>query len=83
MNDPSITLTQSGQSRAYGDTIYAGTVVAQSEEEARAKLQAMRGLNKPIYDKQDKDDWAFPYFKRLTKAGDNEWAFVIVREYTG
>jgi len=83
MNDPSITLTQGGQTRAYGDTIHAGSVTAQSEEEARAKLQAMCGLHKPIYDKQDKDDWAFPYFKKFAKAGDSEWAFVIVQEYTG
>lgn len=83
MND-SIQLTQCGQPRAYADSIFAGSVWAESEAEAREKLQAMRGTTKPILDRQGKgDEWSRAYFTKFHHVGSGKWEFRIVEEYTG
>jgi hypothetical protein len=82
MTDPTIKLTQCGQPRPYADSIFAGTVEAQSEEEARKKLASMRHTTE-ILDKQSPEEWSRPYFTSFRQAGPGEWAFRIVEEYTG
>lgn len=78
-----IELTRCGQSRPYQDSVYAGTLVATDEAEARQKLAAMRHT-KVILDKQDKgENWSSPYFTKFNAIGDGKWEFTIVEEYTG
>ncbi len=78
-----IKLTQCGQARPYADSIYAGTVQADTEQQARDDLQKMRGGNLPIYDKQDKENWHMPYFTEFREIEPGLWKFCIVEEYTG
>lgn len=77
-----IDLKQCGQPGPYQDSVYAGTVTAESEEEAKKKLAALR-LVPEIFAKQDSEKWSRPYFTKFAKAGDNTWEFRIVEEYTG
>lgn len=77
-----IEYTQRGQSHSYGDSIYAGTVKASSEEEAREKLEEAREVSKIYYKDQDRP-WHCLYFARLEKVAENTWKFKIVRPYTG
>ena len=82
--NPNIKLIQCGQERAYGDSIYAGTIRAESEQQARDGLQEMRGTNKPILDKQDRGhEWSRPYFTEFREVEPGLWKFRIVEEYTG
>jgi hypothetical protein len=84
MKDNGIKLTQCGQPRPYADSIYAGTVTAESEQEARDKLQEMRGTTRPILDKQGGgDDWSRSYFTKFRKSGESVWEFSITQPYTG
>lgn len=76
-----IELTQCGQPRHYADSIYAGTVTAESEAEAREKLTKMRGVRE-ILDRQDKDRWSCPYFTEFDQVEPGKWKFHIVEEYT-
>ena len=76
-----IELTQCGQPRPYADSIYAGTVIAETEEDARRRLAKLLHTDK-ILDKQSAEWWR-PYFTRFEKTEDNTWKFRIVREYTG
>lgn len=78
-----IKLTQSGQSRPYGNSIYEGTIQADTEQQARNDLQQMRGRNIPIYNKQDKENWHCPYFTEFREIEPGLWKFRIVEEYTG
>jgi len=82
MERDGIKLTQCGQLGPHQDSVYAGTVTAESEEDARRKLAKMRFVD-AIFDTQDKDKWSFPYFTRFEKTGEHEWTFRIVEEYTG
>ena len=78
-----IDLTQSGQPRPYADSVDAGTVVADSEEEAREKLAKLCGVSK-ILGKQDKgSDWSCPYFSLFREDGPGKWQFRIIHEFTG
>lgn len=78
-----LNITQCGQPRPYADSIYEGTVEAAHEREAREALQKMRYRIKPIYDKQDKKDWAHPYFVYFKEISPHLWAFKIIEAYTG
>jgi hypothetical protein len=80
-SDSSAVGTQCGQPRAYADSIYAGTVWADSEQEAREKLAKMRYTE--ILDKQDKERWHLPYFTKFRAVKPREWEFSITEEYTG
>jgi hypothetical protein len=82
MERDGIKLTQCGQLGPYQDSVYAGTVTAESEEEARSKLAKMRFVG-TILDRQDAENWHRPYFTRFAKSGEREWTFRIVQEYTG
>jgi len=78
-----IELTRCGQARPYQDSVYSGTVEANDEAEARAKLATMRRA-KVIRDKQDKGEhWSSPYFTKFRAIGEGKWEFTIVEEYTG
>lgn len=77
-----IELTQCGQPRSYADSVYAGTVEAASESEAREKLAKMRHVP-AIRDKQDKEHWSSPYFTEFTMTEEGKWRFRIIEEYTG
>lgn len=66
-----ITLTQCGQPWPYADSIYAGTVVAESEEDAVSNLSQMRNV-KNIPMSKDQVNWHSPYFERFEKTGENE-----------
>jgi len=77
-----IELTQCGQQRPYADSVYAGTIEAASEADARAKLAAMRSVAL-ILDHQDKERWSMPYFSLFRQVKPGKWAFRIVEEYTG
>ena len=77
-----IEFTQCGQPRPYADSIYAGVVTADSEDDARAKLAKMRG-REAIFDKQDRDRWSHPYFTTFSLIEPGKWRFHIVEEYTG
>jgi hypothetical protein len=83
VKDSSILLTQCGQAGPYQDSVYAGTVIADNEQDARAKLQAMRQVREPIFDKQDAERWSFPYFTEFRQIEPHKWKFRIVEEYTG
>ena len=77
-----IVLNQCGQPRPYADSIYSGTVTAESEEEAKGKLASMRHVPE-ILPKQDSVRWSCPYFRSWRKINETTWGFVIVEEYTG
>jgi len=78
-----IELTRAGQSAPYKDSVYAGTVTATSEAEARAKLAEMRHCE-TILDKQDKGDrWSSPYFTKFAEIETGRWEFIIVEKFTG
>ena len=77
-----IELTQNGQPRPYADSIYEGTVIAESEEEARSKLAEMRFVAS-IRDKRDKEIWYAPYFTEFKQVESGKWKFRIIEEYTG
>ena len=66
----------------YADSIYAGTVVAESEEDAVSNLSQMRNV-KNIPMSKDQVNWHSPYFERFEKTGENEWEFKIIEEFTG
>ena len=80
-----ITFTQAGQLRPYGDSIYAGTVKAATEQEARDELQKGRGYNRPILDKQAKElgECFRPYFTVFKEIEPGIWKFSITEAYTG
>ena len=80
--DNGIELTQCGQQGAYADSVYAGTVLAESEEDARSKLAKMRHAPL-ILDKQDREQWHRPYFTKFRESAPGKWEFRIVEEYTG
>ncbi len=83
VREDGIALTRCGQLRPYQDSVYAGTVDARNEAEARAKLAAMRHA-KVILDKQGGgEQWSSPYFTQFAADGDGRWKFTIVEEYTG
>ncbi len=82
MKDESIKLTQGGQFRPYADSVFAGTVTAETEADARAKLAKMREVDE-IFDRQHPEKWSFPYFTRFAQVEPNKWEFRIVEEYTG
>jgi hypothetical protein len=79
-----ITFTQVGQLRPYGDSIYAGTVKAATEQEARDALQKSRGGNRPILDKQAKEfgECFRPYFTLFKEIEPGIWKFSITEIYT-
>lgn len=77
-----ITLTQSGQLRPYGDSIFAGTVEADSEQEARDKLQKLRQSPNPIADKGHQGCWALAYIDELTEVSKGKWKFRIIEPST-
>ena len=77
-----IELTQCGQPRPYADSVYAGTVKAESEQEAKEKLAKMRH-RKAILEKQDEVAWSSPYFTQFVKIDEGKWKFTIIEEYTG
>ena len=77
-----ITLKQCGQPRPYADSVYSGTVTAESEEEAKGKLALMRHV-KAIFPKQDPIRWSSPYFRSWHQIDETTWEFVIIEEYTG
>ena len=78
-----IKTTQYGQPRPYADSVYAGTIHAESEQQARDDLQLMRGASKPILDDRKGESWSRPYFTEFKEIEPGLWKFRIVEEYTG
>jgi hypothetical protein len=76
-----ITLTHCGQQRRYGDSIYAGTVEAATEAEAKEKLAKMRGV-KEILPAYDNVKWSSAHFTVFAKLEDGKWRFKIVEVWT-
>lgn len=76
-----IDLTRCGQPRPYADSVWEGTVTANSEQAARDKLAEML-YGEVILDRQDKEFWSRPYFTRFTRIEDGKWEFRIVEEFT-
>lgn len=77
-----IQLTQCGQPRPYSDSIYAGTITAESEQVARERLAKMRHC-KEILNCQSKERWSSPYFTEFIDVSPGKWRFRIIEEYTG
>ena len=77
-----IELTQAGQPRPYADSVYAGTVKADTKEEARTVLSTWQRVE-TIPDRQDKEKWSWPYFTKLRERETGLWEFTFVKEYTG
>lgn len=82
-NIEGLEMTQAGQPYPYKDSIYAGTIEAENEENARDKLKRMKGESRPLQDKQDKENWHWPYLDEFEKVEDGKWRFKIIEAYTG
>ena len=77
---PKINFTHVGQAGPYRDSIYAGTIEANSEREARKVLAANRGV-KVINDEQTVNWWE-PYFREFKLIRPGVWKFSIVEAFT-
>lgn len=76
-----INYTQTGQAGPYKDSIYAGTIEARSEREARAILAKTRGVP-AIHNDSDPVKWFEPYFREFKKIGNGVWKFTIIEAFT-
>jgi hypothetical protein len=77
-----IAYTESGQPYPYADRVYAGTVQADTADEARQHLARARCVGE-IREYQDSENWHMPYFREFSQVSPGVWKFRIIEAYTG
>lgn len=76
-----ITWTQQGQPRPYADSIFAGTVTAESEADARVLIVKAR-YNNPIYNIGEPCEWWQSRFTKFKMVESGKWEFSVTQPYT-
>lgn len=78
-------LIQSGQLRAYADTIRAYEITADpsaTDEQVWAYAQTFHAVN----NRNPREAWGFPFglehYGTLTKKGDTTWRYAVTEPYT-
>lgn len=77
-----IIYTQCGQPRPYADSIFIGTIQANSEQEAKDELQKNRDCVTPFKNKDEKREWWEIYFTELSEIEPGLWRFKFITLYT-
>ncbi len=78
-----VTYTQEGQQHPYGDSIYAGTIAAETKEEARELLEESRDEHQRLLDKRGQgEDWWKTFLDRLEPDGPGQFAFRFISPST-
>ena len=77
-----ITYTDRGQPYPYADSVFAGTVEAETEAEARAILANMRFVES-LPDRVDAENWHMPYLERFKLVREGVWHFRVIERYAG